>query len=429
MNIGFVGLGKLGLPCALAIESKGHKIYGIEKDLSIKKVLENKLYPYKEEDISVLLTSTEIQLCSDYERVILNSEMVFVAVQTLHESLYEGITRVPEETKDFDYSYLVTALDELSAAFENLSVQDKEERKNYPVIIISTVLPGTFNKYLESHVNKNFSYYYNPFFTAMGTTIKDFLFPEFVLIGHKKENTEVGRIENFYRTIISVPIQMMSIISAELTKVAYNAYISSKLAFVNSLMEICDIVGANVDDVTNTLKLGTKRLMSPAYMSAGMGDGGGCHPRNLIALSWFAEDIGLSYNLFLSLALARESQTSYLAEVILKEALDNSLNWIIILGKSFKSETNIVTGSPSILLFNILKEMQETQQLSELVITIIDPLIDEVDLDKELPALFFIGAKHQVFTEMTYPKGSVILDPWGYIPERNGCVVKRIGRN
>lgn len=429
MNIGFIGLGKLGLPCALAIENKGHKVYGIDSNVKIKKVLENKLYPYKEKDIDLLLKSTDLQLCTDYETLLLNTEMIFIAVQTPHDLQYEGITRIPEQMKDFDYSFLIKALDSISNAFQNLSLQEREERKGFPLVVISTVSPGTYQNILKDHVYKDFNYIYNPFFIAMGTTIDDFLNSEFILLGTKnKENLK--KVQEFYSSINSqVPQKIMSITSAELTKVAYNTYITSKIVFSNTLMEICDkFSDANVDDVIETLKLANKRLISTSYMDAGGGDGGSCHPRDNIALSWLAEEINLNYNLFLSLMLARERQTEFLVNLIVTELQNFSPQQVMILGKSFKPETNITTGSFSVLLFNILKEYID----ENVIVNIVDPYIDREEYNNALidttPKVFFIGTKHPEFNEIIFPNNSVIIDPWGYIVDKPNCVVKRVGR-
>jgi len=98
--------------------------------------------------------------------------------------------------------------------------------------------------------------------------------------------------------------------NAELIKVAYNTYIGMKIAFANTLMEICHKMGnIDVDQVTGALTFASRRLMSGAYLTGGMGDGGGCHPRDNIALSWLAQRLDLSFDWFASVMGAREKQT------------------------------------------------------------------------------------------------------------------------
>jgi UDPglucose 6-dehydrogenase len=140
--------------------------------------------------------------------------------------------------------------------------------------------------------------------------------------------------------------------TAELTKVAYNTFIGLKIAFANTMMELCEKTGADVDDLVDALCLGTKRILSPAYMRGGMGDGGGCHPRDNIALSWLAREHSLSYDLFEALMLCREQQTAWLATHVHEEWLKG--REVEILGKAYKPGTALTVGSPALLLANIL---------------------------------------------------------------------------
>jgi UDP-glucose 6-dehydrogenase len=112
----------------------------------------------------------------------------------------------------------------------------------------------------------------------MGTTVEDFLFPEFILFG-VDDAWAAKKAEAFYKTVNNAPFYKTSIINAELIKVSYNTWISMKISFANTLMEICHKTGANVDEVTDGIKMGNKRIISPMYVSGGMGDGG-CLPTN-----------------------------------------------------------------------------------------------------------------------------------------------------
>src|SRR5690242_13129052 len=96
MNIGFIGLGKLGLPVALAVESKGHKVCGYDINQAVKGYIENRKIPYQEIFVGDLLQKTEIQFLQPFD-VIKNSDIIFVPVQTPHDPMYEGITRIPDQ--------------------------------------------------------------------------------------------------------------------------------------------------------------------------------------------------------------------------------------------------------------------------------------------------------------------------------------------
>src|SRR4029079_8006110 len=166
------------------------------------------------------------------------------------------------------------------------------------VAVVSTVLPGTMRRSVMPVASPLLGLCYNPSFVAMGTTMRDFLHPEFVLLG-ADDLISAQKLEAFYATITDAPIHRMSVESAEITKLAYNTYIGMKIGFANTVMEICHkIPGANVNDVTAALKTAHHRLISPAYLDGGMGDGGGCHPRDNIAMSWLAQQLPLSHDPF-----------------------------------------------------------------------------------------------------------------------------------
>jgi UDPglucose 6-dehydrogenase len=407
MKIGFVGLGKLGMPCAVAMSIKGHDVMGYDVQ---KKVMNKKARPYRETgpdgilDLNPFLRKSAVRFGS-LRQVARHGGIVFVAVQTPHDPEFEGITRLTGERKDFNYDYLIDAIKKLSSVIKRDTI----------VVIISTVLPGTIREKILPVINKQVKLCYNPFFIAMGTTMRDFLHPEFILFGvHDERATK--KVESFYRTITDAPFYRTSIENAELIKVAYNTFIGMKIVFANTLMEICHKTpGADVDEVTNALKLATERLISGKYLSGGMGDGGGCHPRDNIAMSFLAQKLALSYDWFESVMKAREIQTEWLADLMEHYDLPK-----VILGKSFKPETNIVTGSPALLLKNILEERGHR-------VALYDPYID-----KKKPAfkrsVFLIGTKHPGFLTFSFPRGSVVIDPWRYLPpDKKGVRVINVG--
>ena len=409
MNVGFVGLGKLGLPVALAVESKGHSVVGNDIDPKVLEIIKSKKLPYKEIGAQELLEKSNIKLVS-LPNLVRFSEIIFVAIQTPHGPRFEGVTRLPPERMDFDYSYLKKGIKDLAEVIS-------KERKPQIVIILSTVLPGTIEREIKPLLNKYVKLVYNPFFIAMGTTIPDFLNPEFVLLGiDDKDAAEI--VKRFYRTITDAPFYECSIKEAECIKVFYNTFISTKIAFANTVMEICEKIGADCDVVMNGLFLGKNRIISSKYMRGGMGDGGGCHPRDNIALSWLAKKLNLSYDWFEHIMIAREKQTEWLAEIIQDYYQKYKLP-VIILGMAYKPETNLTIGSPSILLKNILQE-------KGLDVKSYDPYVTGIPNFDE-PAIFFVGTKHNIFRDIRFPKGSIIIDPWRYIPERQGVIVKSIG--
>jgi len=409
LNISFCGAGKLGLPVALACEAKGHNVMVYDVNPKVAEILATKQLPYLEAGAQELLNNTHIRYTS-LEEIVSHGELIFVPIQTPHNPKFEGTTCMPEERVDFDYSYLKAGIKALA---DEIAKQGEEKI----VIIISTVLPGTVEREIKPLLNDKVKLCYNPFFIAMGQTISDFLNPEFVLFGVDDKSAAIAA-KAFYATIHSKPVYETTIKAAELIKVAYNTYIGQKIVFANNLMEICHKLGINVDDVTDALKLATDRLISPKYMSAGMGDGGGCHPRDGIAMSWLAKQLNLSYDWSEAVMLAREKQTAWLADLVQLSCAELKI-WI--LGTAYKPNTNLTIGSPSLLLKNMLLERG-------LNVGTYDPYVDlEFDPPFAKPALFFIGTKHDVFKKYKFPKGSIVIDPWRYIKKQRGVKLLPIG--
>ena len=416
MKVGFLGLGKLGLPVALAIESKGHYVCGTDISQETIENIKNKEIGYKEIWVDDFLKNTKLEVF-DIAGVVKNSDIIFVPIQTPHEEKYEGITRIPKERADFNYKYLIDGMKQLSAEI-------KKNGKKKIVIIISTVLPGTIRKEIKPFLCDNIQLCYNPFFIAMGSTMRDFLHPEFVLFG--VDNLEAYKVcKEFYKTITKAPLYETTIENAELIKVSYNTLISTKIAFSNTIMELCHkLPNTNVDDVTNALKLANHRLISGHYMDGGMGDGGGCHPRDNIAMSYLSEKLNISHNWFEHIMQQREKQSDWLAELIIQNSKALKIN---ILGKSFKAESNLTLGSPAILLHNILKE-------KNIKTNIWDPIIDgnfEENSKKYKwntePQLFFIATKHEEFNKFPFLPGSTVIDPWRYIFVNKDIKLIRVG--
>ena len=184
----------------------------------------------------------------------------------------------------------------------------------------------------------------------------------------------------------------------------------------------------NVDVVTDALKNSTRRIMGPSYMTAGMGDGGACHPRDNIALRWMSENLGLGYDLFDAIMAAREVQARNLAEKLVRTGMPN----VVIVGKAYKPHVPYEAGSYSILVGHYVKEFgvpvyydddytgdKPPEDLGAAAYLLghdpettflgcLDP-----DPDKQGPSIF--------------PEGSVIVDPWRKCPPIAGCDVIHYG--
>ena len=322
MRISFIGLGKLGMPCAEALAKKGYT------DIAGYDVLQ------KHSDL--------VDIKSSLADAIKNRDVVFIATPTPHEEGYDG--REPtshKQPKDFNYDEVKKVLTECNNLMNDEQV----------VVLISTVLPGTIRREFDP-IMTNVKLIYNPYLIAMGTVGYDMINPEMIMIGTKKgiEETAVkaGWLKNLYRDICENDprIEFGTWEEVEAMKIFYNTFISNKIALVNMMQDVANKLGhMDVDKVTQALAKSTKRIVSSAYMKAGMGDGGACHPRDNIALRWLAKELDLGYDIFETIMTAREKQ----AENMAKEILTHGEN-VFFTSDSYKPGTDLIDGSYSLLV-------------------------------------------------------------------------------
>jgi UDPglucose 6-dehydrogenase len=326
-KIGFIGLGKLGMPCAEAISKKGFDVAGY--DVAQR-------------------TSDLIEIKNSIKDVCKDRDIVFIATPTPHEEGYDG--REPtsnKEVKDFNYTSVKRVLQECN----------NHMTETQCLVLISTVLPGTIRRELAPLVT-NVKLLYNPYLIAMGTVAEDMLNPEMIMIGTKKgvyaTAIKAQQLESFYNKICenNPRIEFGTWEETESMKIFYNTFISNKIALVNMIQDVAQKLGhVNVDKVTTALSKSTKRIVSPAYMKAGMGDGGACHPRDNIALRWLSKDLGLGYDMFESIMTAREKQAENMAIEILKHGEN-----VFFTSDSYKPGTDMVDGSYSLLVQHYIKD-------------------------------------------------------------------------
>lgn len=368
MKIGFIGVGKLGKDAAEVMAEK-HDVLGYD------------INEVKPDNFKMVSTIKEV--CED-------RELIFIAVPTPHHPDYDG--RYPTShlpNKDFNYQIVKDILIETN----------KHVSKKQLVVLISTVLPGTIRReFIELIPNGRFIY--NPYLIAMGTVKWDMVNPEMVIIG-TEDGTMTGDAKlllDFYRTFITdgTRYEVGTWDEAEGIKIFYNTFISTKVALVNMIQDVAEKSGnINTDIITGALERSTYRILGPAYMKAGMGDGGGCHPRDNIALRFMADKLGLGYDLFDSIMSAREVQAKNMANRLVELSKESDLP-IIILGKAYKPNVNYVDGSSSILVGHYIEE----QGLS-------------VQFDLKTPILgVYLLAHMGKDHDYDFPEGSVILDPW-----------------
>jgi len=328
-KIGFIGLGKLGMPCAEAIARKGFNVTGYDVD-------------DKKNDL--------IEIRHTIKDLVTDRDIVFVAVPTPHEDGYDGKTPTSQlPVKDFNYDVVKKVITKC----------DENMTREQTLVLISTVLPGTIRRELAPLMT-NTGLVYNPYLIAMGTVADDMINPEMIMIGTEwglkgklcRARSEL--LESLYNNVCenSPRVEMGTWEEVESMKIFYNTFISNKIALVNMIQDVSQRLGnMNVDRVTEALARSTQRIVSTRYMKPGMGDGGACHPRDNIALRWLAQELGLGYDLFEGIMTARERQAENMALAILEHGKN-----VYFTSDTYKPGTDMTDGSYSLLVQHYVKQ-------------------------------------------------------------------------
>lgn len=332
-------------------------------------------------------------MCSTIEAAVRGRDIIFIAVPTPHNAVYGGETPTSHlPNKDFDYSIVVDVLSEIN----------KHVNKSQLVVLISTVLPGTVRTQFIQHIT-NARFVYNPYLIAMGTIKWDMVNPEMVIIGTEDGSvtTDAQELIDFYSPFMENDprYELGTWDEAESIKIFYNTFISAKLSLVNMIQDVAEINGnINVDVVTEALAKSTQRIMGPGYMTAGMGDGGACHPRDNIALRYLAERLDLGYDLFDGIMRAREVQAERMARACLSHG-----KRVCIVGKAYKPSIHYTIGSSSMLVGHYVE--QHGGELSYYDPNTGDNVFPEADV-------YLIGYWERWVEDIKWPPFITIIDPW-----------------
>lgn len=386
-TVGFVGIGKLGLPCA--------EVMATHYDVTGYDIYQK--------------TSTKIKISSSLEGACKDKDVIFVAVQTPHDPIYDGsqpITHLPN--KDFDYTMVEEVLADIN----------QYVNQNQLVVLISTVLPGTTRRELHKQI-PNARFIYNPYLIAMGSVEWDMVNPEMVILGTEDGSLtgDAQLLKDFYAPLMqnNPRYAIGTWDEAEAIKIFYNTFISAKVGLVNMIQDVAMRNGnMNVDVVTDALINSTIRIVSGKYMKAGMGDAGPCHPRDNIALRYLAENLDLGYDLFDTIMHAREKQAKNLADFLINLQKQHQLP-IIIHGKAYKPDIDMLDGSYSLLIGSYLESAAAD-------FFYVDPMTND-HLHDPMPAIILLAHNRQVtygYTGITDEQSlyfipsssSVIVDPW-----------------
>ncbi len=346
-----VGLGYVGLTMAAHLTEKGMKIIGVDVDVKKLEYISHNGLPIFEPNIKGkierALNSKLLTLTSEYLNTPKDSDITFITV---------GTPDLPNGTIN---------LDQIKLASENIGCALKN-RKYHLIVIRSTITPGTSEKIIKPILEKksgkscgiDFGLCMNPEFVSEGNALQDMQKPNRIIIGEYDQRS--GRtLEDFYRNIYleDIPeIIKTNLVNAEMIKYANNAFLATKISFINSIANLCEkIPECDVGVVSKAMGLDPR--ISPFFLKAGLGWGGSCLPKDLKAFLSFSRDLGIDLPMIDSALKVNESQPMKAVEKA-KKALGNLKGKCIsILGLSFKTNTDDMREAVSVrIIANLLNE-------------------------------------------------------------------------
>ena len=270
MRLSIIGTGYVGLVTGTCLADFGHQVTCVDVDEQKLALLSQKILSIYEAKLDVLLSKNvdekRLHFSTDLKKVVGQSEVIFLALPTPKQA--DGSS---------DLSYLMQVIEEIGPSL----------RRSHTLIINKSTVPvGTTKhmaKVLQKHTKMSFDVVSNPEFLREGLAVDDFMKPERIVIGTQNDKVKL-QIEHLYRPLTKqgVSILYMDETSAELTKYASNAFLATKITFMNDMANLCEKVGANIDHVRTGM--GADHRIGPEFLHAGVGYGGSCFPKDMSAL-------------------------------------------------------------------------------------------------------------------------------------------------
>lgn len=334
-RLAVIGLGKLGSPMAACFAAKGFDVVGVDLNEDFVDAVNSGRAPVYEPQLDEMIraASGRLQATTSTGEAVAASDVTFLIVPT-----------PSEDDGTFSLRYVLDACEDVGAALR--------ERDGFPVVCLtSTVMPGAtggpVRDALEAASGKragvDFGLCYSPEFIALGSVVRDFLNPDFLLLGESDERAGDIVSSIYARTVENeAPVARMTFVNAELAKIAVNTYVTTKITFANMLARICErLPEADVDVVANALGLDSR--IGRKYLTGAVAYGGPCFPRDNVALGTLARSLGAPALLAEATDRANRDDVQRLAD--LTESFLPEEGRVAVLGLAYKPETNVVEES------------------------------------------------------------------------------------
>jgi UDPglucose 6-dehydrogenase len=340
MKISVIGLGKLGAPWAAVLASKGHTVVGVDVDEQVVATVNQGRAPVAETGLEELIGGSRghLSATTDLRRAVLETQATFVIVAT------------PSEPGGG------FSLRNVKAVLEGMGAALKEKAGYHLVVVTSTVMPGDIDNVLRptleaaagKRLGESMGLCYNPEFIALGSVIHDMLHPDFVLIG--ESDARAGALlEEIYRSICGrgARLARMNFVNAEITKLAVNTFVTTKISYANMLARVCEqLAGADADVVTGALGLDSR--IGGKYLKGAVSYGGPCFPRDNVAFAALGARLGVPTRLAEATDQMNREQIQTLADLALANLPAGGT--VGILGMSYKPNTYVCEAAAGVCL-------------------------------------------------------------------------------
>ena len=342
MNLTIVGTGYVGLVTGACFAEFGYSVKCIDKDSERLEKLKSGKCPFYEPGMEELLDkhinkTKLISFDSTLQNNLKNSDIVFITVGTPSRRLED----------EADLSFVWQVAEEIA---ENIN-------KYCLVVTKSTVPVGTtreVKKIISNKIDeKLFDVVSNPEFLREGSAIDDFIRPDRVVIGTENKKSETI-MKDLYRPLFlkETPIVSTSIETSEIIKYASNSFLATKIAFINEVADLCEVVGADVQQVAHAM--GIDKRIGSKFLNAGPGFGGSCFPKDVKAFSSTAKKKNVDLSIINAVNKSNQERIKKISDKITSIIKQNSI--ICFLGLSFKPNTDDVRDSTSIKIASSLFE-------------------------------------------------------------------------
>ena len=344
MNVVMIGAGYVGLVSGACFAEFGANVICLDVDAGKIEALQNGKIPIYEPGLEDLvhrnMRAGRLQFSTQFQDWIGDADLVFIAVGTP--------TRRGDGHADLKYVY--AAATQIAAHLEGYTI----------IVDKSTVPVGTAREVKrvihQANPTADFDVASNPEFLREGSAINDFMRPDRVVLGVESERAE-ALLRELYRplNLIEAPILVTDLESAEITKYAANAFLATKISFINEVAQLCEKTGADVHAVARGMGLDAR--IGKKFLHAGPGYGGSCFPKDTQAMIRMAHDAGTSSRIVEAVVAVNSAQKSRMV-VKIREALGGSVanKTIAVLGLTFKPETDDMREAPSLAILPALVE-------------------------------------------------------------------------